>query len=137
MVQTQPTSRLKVLLADDNGSWNHTVRTLLQPQGVETVVVRTGREALNLIESRQIHVAVLDHSMPQLGGLQIVRMMRQMQGAPPAILLTHQLTTQLLQDALGMNVFSVIAKPVDFNLLLQSLAGVMRRHYSDRWPGFC
>jgi CheY-like chemotaxis protein len=134
MTQIPQQSRFTVLLADDNAGWCPTVRTLLEPQGVHSVVARSGREALSLLETQQIHLAVLDHSMPQLGGLQIVRMMRQMQSRIPAILLTHQLSNQLLQEALGVNVFSVIAKPVDFNQLLQSMAGVMRRHYADRWP---
>jgi hypothetical protein len=34
-----------------------------------------------------------------------------------------------------MKVFSVLSKPVDFNLLLDSLARVMKRHYESRWPG--
>jgi DNA-binding response OmpR family regulator len=81
-------------------------------------------------------VAVLDQSMPQLNGLQVVKLMRDMlnQSAPPAILLANQLTTHLLHEALGMHVFSVLSKPVDFNLLLDALARVMRRHYEGKWP---
>jgi hypothetical protein len=33
-----------------------------------------------------------------------------------------------------MRVFSVLGKPVDFNLLLDSLARVMRRFHDGRWP---
>src|SRR5438067_18927 len=69
MVQTNSAHRLTVLLADEQEGWAQTVRGLLAPQGVQTVPVRTGREALRLIESGQIHVAVLDTQMPQLGGL--------------------------------------------------------------------
>jgi len=87
-----------------------------------------------LIESGQIHVAVLDTQMPQLGGMQVIKRMREMPTAPPAILLADHLTNHLLHEALGMRVFSVLSKPVDFNLLLDSLARVMRRHYESRWP---
>ena len=137
--------RLTVLLANEQEGWHQTVRQLLEPQGVETVGARSGREALNLIESRPIHVAVLDAQMPQLGGLQVVKLMREMQSrrgggadvfaVPPAILLANQLTTHLLHEALGMHVFSVLSKPVDFNVLLDTLARVLRRHYENRWPG--
>jgi CheY-like chemotaxis protein len=134
-------NRLTVLLANEQEGWHQTVRQLLQPQGVETVSARSGREALNLIENRPIHVAVLDAHMPQLGGLQVVRLMREVQArrgasfpVPPAILLANQLTTHLLHEALGMHVFSVLSKPVDFNVLLDTLARVLRRHYENRWP---
>lgn len=126
---------MTVLLANEQEAWHQTVRQLLTPQGVETLSATSGRQALALIESTPIHVAVLDAKMPQLGGLQVVKLMRDVRDAPPAILLAEQLTTQLLHDALGMHVFTVLRKPVDFNLLLDSLARVIRRHYENRWPG--
>lgn len=130
-------NRLTVLLPDEHDAgWHENVRELLRPQGVETVLVRTGREALELIESKRVHLAVLDVQMPQLGGLQVVRLMRE-QGddATPAILLADQLSNHLLHEALGMHVFSVLSKPVDLNLLLDAMARVLKRHYQSRWPG--
>ena len=134
MVQTH-SNRFTVLLANEQENWHRTVRGLLEPQGVETVAARSGREALELMEKRPIHVAVLDQVMPQLGGLQVVKLMRAHTNAPPAILLANQLTTNLLHEALAMHIFSVLSKPVDFNLLLDALARVMKRHYEGRWPG--
>jgi CheY-like chemotaxis protein len=135
MVQSNAPNRLTVLLANEQEGWHQTVRGLLEPQGVHTLVARSGREALNLIESQPVHVAVLDQQMPQLGGLQVIRLMRDMKTSPPpAILLANQLTNHLLHDALAMHVFTVLAKPVDFNVLLDALARVLRRYHESRWP---
>jgi CheY-like chemotaxis protein len=135
MIATDKAHRLTVLLADEHERWAQTVRELLTPQGVQTVSAHTGREALQLIESGSIHVAVLDQQMPQLGGLQVIKRMRDLPAPPPTILLTDHLSNHLLHEALGMKVFSVLSKPVDFNLLLDSLARVMKRYYESRWPG--
>src|SRR5262245_11930146 len=144
MTQHAVQNRFTVLLANEQEGWHQTVRQLLEPQGVSTVSARSGREALSLIENRPIHVAVLDAQMPQLGGLQVIKLMREMRvrhavshPVPPAILLANQLTTHLLHEALGMHVFSVLSKPVDFNVLLDTLARVLRRHYENRWPERC
>lgn len=134
MVQTPHNNRFTVLLANEQEEWHQVVRQLLEPQGVQTIAAHSGREALSLIESTPIHVAVLDVQMPQLGGLQVVRILRESQHAPPAILLAHHLTDHLLHEALGMRVFSVLSKPVDLNLLLDAMARVVRRHYEGRWP---
>jgi CheY-like chemotaxis protein len=134
MVHALDPNRFTVLLADAQDPWHATVRQLLAPPGVRTVSVRSGREALSLIEQRQVHVAVLDVDMPGLGGLQVVRRLTQRDNAPPTILLAEQLSAQLLHEALGMKVFSVLGKPVDFNVLLDALARVMRRRYEGRWP---
>lgn len=135
MLQTEKPYRLTVLLADQSDGWSVTVRKLLEPQGIQTLYAHSGREALRLIETGAIHVAVLDQQMPQLGGMQVVKRMMALPDAPPAILLADHLTNHLLHEALGMKVFSVLSKPVDFNLLLDSLARVMKRHYESRWPG--
>ncbi len=134
MVQATHETRFTVLLANDQEGWQGTVRQLLEPQGVQTLCARSGREALRMIQSQPIHVAVLDAQMPQLGGLQVIKLMRGQENPPPAILLANHLTNHLLHEALGMHVFSVLSKPVDLNVLLDSLARVMRRYYESRWP---
>lgn len=140
MVQPSAINRLTVLLANEQEGWHQTVRGLLEPQGVTTVTARSGREALAVMEARPIHLAVLDAQMPGLGGLQVVKLMREMEKSdrrklPPAILVADDLSSALLREALGMHVFSVLSKPVDFNLLLDAMARVMKRHYESRWPG--
>jgi DNA-binding NtrC family response regulator len=134
MVQAANTNRLNVLLPVEQDGWHLTIRQLLEPQGVQTLTVRSGREALEVMESTPVHVAVLDAHMPQLGGLQVIKLMRDIKTAPPAILLANHLTHHLLHEALGMHVFSVLSKPVDLNVLLDTLARVLKRHYESRWP---
>ena len=72
--------------------------------------------------------------MPQLSGLQVVKLTRDFKAPPPAILLAKDLTNHLMHGALAMKVFSVLSKPVDLNVLLQTLARVVNRHYAGRWP---
>lgn len=135
MVQTfNAQNRFTVLLANEQESWHATVRTLLTSQGVQTVSARTGREALAVIEQQPVHLAVLDAQMPQLGGLQVMRLMREMHKAPPTIMVADDMTSYLLREALGMQVFSVLSKPVDFNLLLDAMARVLKRFYESKWP---
>ena len=135
MVQTNDVARFTVLLPTEQEGWHETLGRLLEPQGVQTLVARSGREALGLIESTPLHAVILDTHMPQLGGLQVIKLMReQLRKNPPAILLTNHLTNHLLQEALGMRVFSVLSKPVDFNLLLDALARLIRRFHENRWP---
>jgi CheY-like chemotaxis protein len=126
--------RFKVLFADREADWHSTTATLLEPFGVQPVVARTGREALERLEAGEVHVAVLDQNLPQLSGLQVVKILSRQPTAPPAILLARDVSTQLMHEALHMRVFSVLRKPVDVNLLLETLARLMKRHYAGRWP---
>ena len=140
MLDVSPSSRLTVLLPYEQEEWHRIVRRLLEPQGVLTLTARNGREAIDLMGSREVHIAVLDSQMPQLGGLQVMKRVRELHKAeprrvPPAILVTNDLSSHLLREALMHRVFSVLSKPVDYDLLLDALARVVRRHYESRWPG--
>ncbi len=135
MVQAEATSRFTVLLPMEQEGWHRTVAGLLEPQGVQTVLAHSGREALDLIENTPLHAVVLDTQMPGLGGLQILKLMRDVGRSIPAVLLAERLSDYLLREALGMKVFSVLSKPVDFNLLLDALARILRRYHENRWPG--
>jgi CheY-like chemotaxis protein len=134
MAPGESPSRFVVLLPSEREGWHETVSRLLEPQGVRTVLAHNGHEALEMIRAHSVHAAVLDTQMPQLGGLQVIRLMQTMDDAPPAILLTEHLTNYLLREALGMHVFSVLSKPVDCNQLLDALARVLRRFYESHWP---
>lgn len=54
---------------------------------------------------------------------------------PAVILITPpQQDQQLLQEALKFNAFSVLAEPVDVNLLLETMARALRRFHQNQWP---
>ena len=153
--------RFTVLLGDEQDAaeaWHRTAQGLLASQGVMTLVASSGREALGLIEDSafgrgpRIHVAVLDQHMPIMGGLQILRRLQrdlseaaqssaplrraaaQARAVPPAILLADSLARGTMQEALTVQVFSVLPRPVELNLLLDSLARALRRFYQNKWP---
>jgi CheY-like chemotaxis protein len=154
--------RLTVLLGDEADAaeaWHRTATGLLAAQGVTTLVARTGREALALIEGSalgrgpRIHVAVLDQHMPVIGGLQILRRIQRdlreaqqraerrgqalpqaVPAVPPAILLADTLAAATMHEALMVQVFSVLPRPVELNLLLDTLARALKRFYQNKWP---
>src|SRR5687768_3891153 len=99
-------SRLTVLFADPDAVCFAQAAALLEPHGVNAVQVRTGRDALSRIETGQIHLAVLDQNMPQLSGLQVVKLTRGVTSAPPAILLANECNAHVMHEALAMKVFS-------------------------------
>ena len=147
--------RFTVLLgsgADAVGqAWHRTACGLLEAQGVQTLLAQTGREVLGLMEQsvggqgRRIHVAVRDQRLPDMGGLQVLRRLQQAHsdaaqptdaaGLPPAILLADAPGSGLMQEALTARVFSVLPKPIELDLLLDTLARALRRFYQNKWPG--
>ena len=83
-----------------------------------------------------MHVAVLDAQMPQLGGLQVVKLMQELlkTDAPPAILLANQMTESPASRGVGMHVFTVLGKPVDFNVCSTRSPACCGDYHESRWP---
>jgi DNA-binding response OmpR family regulator len=65
-----------VLVADDDEDILVLVRTVLERAGYEVVAARNGVEATAAAEQRRPDLAVLDVSMPELDGLEVLRRLR-------------------------------------------------------------
>ena len=128
-----------VLIADDDARIRRLLHATLRGGGHDVLEAADGEQALAVVRAHRPAVAVLDVQMPQLGGLQVVKRLRELhkddaKAVPPAILVASDLTSHLLREALTHHVFSVLSKPVNYALLLDALARVIRRHYESRWP---
>jgi two-component system, OmpR family, response regulator ResD len=79
----------RVLIADDDTVVRDVVRRYLERDGLDVFVAQDGNEALRLLNSERIDVAVLDVMMPGRNGLTLCRTLRERGGyAVPVILLT-------------------------------------------------
>ena len=79
----------RVLIADDDTVVRDVVRRYLERDGLEVSIARDGSEALRLLGSQRIDVAVLDVMMPGPDGLTLCRSLRQRGDyGVPVILLT-------------------------------------------------
>jgi CheY-like chemotaxis protein len=65
-----------VLVADDEEDILALIGTVLRGAGFEVVEARDGAEALSLARERRPRAAVLDVSMPELDGLEVLQRLR-------------------------------------------------------------
>lgn len=79
----------RVLIADDDSVVRDVVRRYLERDGLEVAIARDGTEALRLLGTERIDVAVLDVMMPGPDGVTLCRTLRQRgEHTVPVILLT-------------------------------------------------
>lgn len=148
---------LNVLLTDHGQAWAEQLPRLLQPQGVEAYRVHTVDEALNVMDQRQIHAAVVDLGMPSEtggltavgaamkqqagdpGGLRLLRLIQRREPHPPTVVVRDrafesQFDNRMLQQALQLDAFTVLDQPVRLEQLLSVLQRIVHRYYEGRWP---
>ena len=70
------TTRPRVLVVDDEENIRFLVGSALQLAGFETAVADTGRDALEVVESFQPDLVVLDVMLPDVDGFTVLRRLR-------------------------------------------------------------
>jgi signal transduction histidine kinase/CheY-like chemotaxis protein len=107
----------RILLAEDNLVNQRVALALLKKMGLEADTALNGLEAVSALQARDYDMVLMDMQMPELGGLEATRLIRDpASGArDPAVVIVAMTANAMKSDeeaclAAGMNDF--IAKPV-------------------------
>ncbi len=83
----------------------------LTAKGFEVTMVRNGREALHALRSESFDVALLDIVMPELDGLEVLRLVREDPLPPEIIVITGNGTIETAIAALKLGAYDFLSKP--------------------------
>ena len=109
-------SQLRVLVLDDNTYMCRIVQTILTSFGVEKVIVATdGNTALEHLRKDRIDIAIIDHLMKPVDGLEFTRMIRTVKDSPnpdlPILMMTAYTERHRIERAIEAGVNTLLAKP--------------------------
>lgn len=122
--------RFSVLIADDDRGTRETLGEFLEKQGFRTVLAVDGGQAVELVQVELIHLILFDMNMPRLTGLEALSVIRQtLDKLLPAVLMTGDATNDLIRRAFQAQVFSVIPKPVNINIVMNTLFRALSTAY--------
>tara|TARA_B110000263_G_C14944747_1_gene345268 strand:- start:5 stop:499 length:495 start_codon:yes stop_codon:yes gene_type:complete len=142
--------RLNLLLTC--GSWRQDspilqLPQLLGPFGIRSLTAKNGEEAVKVIESSSIHIAIVDLAIPlkigssdkRPGGERVLQLLRRLNPQPPTIVIRPRQTStrenaRSLARSLHEGAFTVVDRPAMLETLLDALQRALRKHYSNRWP---
>ena len=86
---SRPCEGKRVLVVDDNATNREIVRRQTRSWGMEPVLVALGSRALELLDAgERFDVALLDHLMPEMDGIELAREIRRRTGDLPLVLVT-------------------------------------------------
>jgi CheY-like chemotaxis protein len=119
-----PIRGLRALVVDDVESSRHVLVEMLASWSVEAVEASSGAEAIALLlpsktaPQRPFDLVLLDWRMPTMGGLEVVRWIRDrleekvLREPPVVVMVTAFDREQLLDEAAGLPLQAVLRKPV-------------------------
>jgi DNA-binding NtrC family response regulator len=113
-----------ILIADDDEGIRTAAERVVKRCGFRVATAVDGRDALEMIAAAQPAAALVDLQMPHVGGLEVLRTMRQASPACQVILMTAQPTMESAIEAVKLGARDYITKPFDLERLEELLASV-------------
>jgi two-component system nitrate/nitrite response regulator NarL len=120
--------RVRVLVADDHPLYRDGItRAIKQRPDLELVgECSDGREALARVQELAPEVAVLDVSMPSVGGIEVVTALTDRGSSTRALILTAFTDAALVYDAIAAGARGYLLKDVDRRTICDAIARVSR-----------
>ena len=104
---------MKILIADDEREITDNLLEFLQRKGYSADVAYDGKQALDLIKEKEYDVVFLDHNMPELTGLEIVKFVKENQKNTKTVMLTgYPLMEDFFAKAVGADEY--LDKPYQY-----------------------
>ncbi|MGZ8174938.1 MULTISPECIES: PAS domain S-box protein [Methylobacter] len=120
--------RQRVLVVDDTEVNRALLIDMLSRLGFETDEAANGRVCLDSVETRKPDLILLDMVMPEMGGLETARRLRQMPGfgQTPIVAVSAGASGIDVAEAMaaGVNVF--LTKPIEIKRLMGQIAGLLK-----------
>ena len=118
----------KILIVDDDNKTVDLIRLALEKEQFEVLVAYEGIEALALIRSAAPDLVILDWMLPNVGGLDLCRIVRS-ESTIPVIMLTARATEDDRLLGLNLGIDDYLCKPFSLRELVARVRIVLRRTY--------
>ncbi len=116
-----------VLIVDDDESTCRTISLILRRKGFETKTAMTGRDAIKEAQMRFYNLALLDLKIPDMTGIEVLRIFREKYPARMNIIITAHATLETAVEALNLGANAYIMKPIDHEALDQLIKECLQK----------
>ncbi|KJZ43798.1 response regulator transcription factor [Pseudomonas fluorescens] len=118
---------MKVLVAEDNVLLGNSIKRGLEEEGWVVDLARDGKDALYYAEASEYDVLVLDWMLPQLSGLDMLKVLRDKGNEVPVIMVTARSEVADRVQGLDRGADDYLTKPFEMIELVSRLNALYRR----------
>ena len=117
---------LKILLVDDEVEFVTTLAERLRLREFQTEISTDGEDALNIFDTSDFDIVVLDVLMPGMSGLDVLKEIKSRNSNIPVILLTGHGSTKEGLEGMNLGAFDYLMKPIDIEELIEKINAAVR-----------
>ncbi|HUJ99752.1 MAG TPA: response regulator [Stellaceae bacterium] len=121
-------SRATILVVDDEPPIRRLLRTSLTAQGYDVLEATGGQEAIDAAEREKPDLVILDLGLPDLGGIEVIRVVRQ-RTSVPIIVLSVRDDERGKVEALDLGADDYVTKPFGVDELVARIRTALRHRF--------
>ena len=115
----------KILVVDDSGYARRVHRSILESAGHTVLEASTGMTAIESYSIEKPDLVVLDLSMADLGGLEVLKTLRELDDKARVIVLSADVQRTTEEAAMSAGARRFLAKPANAEQLMRTVAAVV------------
>jgi len=113
----------RTLVVDDEQDFLETLVNRLGKRNIDTLGVKSGEEAIEVMKKKSFDLIVLDIKMPGgMDGIETLREMKRIQPLAEVILLTGHASVETSIEGMKLGAFDYLIKPIKLEELLTKMA---------------
>jgi two-component system KDP operon response regulator KdpE len=117
---------LRVLVVDDEPAIRRFLRTSLSAQGYSVIEAEDGETGLAMLQRNAVDALVLDLGLPGMGGLEVLKKLREGGSSVPVIVLSSRTDETGKVTALDLGADDYVTKPFGMDELLARIRAALR-----------
>ncbi len=111
----------KVLLIDDEEEFLATLSERMEIRGMDVSTAATAQNAVAALDNNEYDAIVLDLQMPDMNGIEMLKIIKKTHPDMQVILLTGQATLEAGIEAMKLGAMDFMEKPADINSLTEKI----------------
>ena len=116
-----------ILLVDDEVAHLKTLERVFNKEGYEVLTAAGGEEALDIIRERSVNLVITDLMMPDLDGMDLLKLVRTLRPETETILMTAFGTVERAVQGMKEGAYDFITKPIKRATILKSARQALER----------
>ena len=121
-------NRTSLLVIDDETEIRQSFHRLLSAQGYEVWTAADGKEAMALVRQHRFRVAVSDLRLPDIDGVDLLRMLKIASPETEVVMITGYGTIDDAVTAIKEGAYDFIQKPIKKHIILKVIEKAIEKH---------
>ncbi|MGD8336533.1 MAG: response regulator [Desulfobacterales bacterium] len=111
----------KVLLVDDEEDFLVVLAERMKTRGIEVSTATSATEAIRIAENESFDAIIVDLMMPEMDGLEALKLIKEKKPESQVILLTGHATVDKGIEAMKLGAFDFLEKPAEMSQLTEKI----------------